>query len=227
MIIGFIGNLGTGKTLSTVWLGEYLKENTNYNKVVSNFQVDYSNKIVSNPDELDAETKKSDAIVELDEIWAWMDARDSMNNETMTNIVLNSRKRGCLLIYTTQELRQADVRLRNNTDFIGVPKHVPSWDNKYGHDIIVLHILNKKMEVVNSFVFNAELYYDTYDTTEEISTTSDSEAFDDLITDIQDKAKDGEFNSKKEAVSFLTMNKDAMSVSKAERIVDEAWRRMR
>lgn len=236
MIIGLIGNLGRGKTLGMTFLGHYFLYGTELDHVVSNYSTDITDTYVKNSEDLKEASESREGIYLLDEIWAWMSSRTAMENDTMIDIILNSRKRGCLIIYTVQDLSQVDPILRKNTDLFGVCNHYDKIEVDKDHDVGQIQLIKNNGDLSRNMVYNAELYYGTYDTSEEISTDNESEKYKDYLNDIVegfnnhsfDSFITGEsepgFESKKEAVSFLELNTD-LSNSKKEAIVDEAYRK--
>lgn len=235
MIIGLIGNLGRGKTLGMTMLGFYLRKETDLYHVVSNYQTDITTEYVKSSEELEKASKQIEGIYLLDEIWAWFNSRTAMENDTMVDIVLNSRKRGCLIIYTVQDLSQVDPILRKNTDYYGVCSHYEGHEVDSEHDVAEVQLITNNGEVGRNFRYNAETYYGTYNTEEEVSTVDDREKFKDYLEDVKKGIEANEFNSsitgreeygfdsKREAFSFLELNTD-LSHSKKDAIVDEAFR---
>lgn len=230
MIVGLLGNPGRGKTLSLTFLMYYLKAHTKIDKIVTNYMTDITTDMVESPQELEETTKHFKeygivALYGLDELWAWMDSRESQDNQLMTNIILNSRKRGAIIGYTTQSIGQVDKRLRENTDFLGFCNHYDAHETDYGHDVVVVELYyNNEMDEwvkVRELVIDASEYYGTYDTWEEIATTKERDEVEGVIQDVKEKFKSEVFKSKKDAVAFLTQNK-GFSVAKADRTATNA-----
>lgn len=226
MIIGLIGNLGRGKTLGMTMLGHYLYHESKLNNVVANYQMDLATHYVTSSNELVEASENVEGIYLLDELWAWMNSRESMENDEMVELVLNSRKRGCLIVYTVQDLSQVDKILRNNTDYYGICSHYDATEIGTNHDVAEVQLVSKEGEIKKNFKYNAETYYGTYDTTEEISSVKDVEKLDDIINDIIEGLDNNKFNSKKEAWSYLDLH-TSLSHSKKDSVVDEAFRRVR
>lgn len=227
MIIGIIGNLGTGKTLGMTFLGAYFMNETHYDRVVTNYDTDITTDRVNNPKELDDKTQSVEGIYLLDEVWAWADSRDSMDNDLMTEIILNSRKRGCTIIYTTQNLHQVDRRLRGSTDYIAVANHKESFEIDKDNNQGVLYMFDKNLEPVRTFKFNAEMWYDTYDTTEEVSTVKDAKAYEELMEEYKKRVERGEFETKKELRSHIKLNEQEISGSMADDMTTEIFRQIK
>jgi len=226
MIIGLIGTMGKGKTLSSLFFSRLILQETSIDTLVSNFHIDFATINVKSPRELeDVSTRlkeqKKPAIYNIDEIWAWMDARESMQNNTMTDFVLNSRKRLGIVIYTTQDLSQPDLRLTNNTDYIGVCRHIDGIPGKSDKQEVYVFKRTElgDAELVKVFRFNPEPFYDLYDTQEEISSDSDEDKFQEIIDKYKEKVRDGEIVYKKELYSYINM-KENISKNQSEEIVD-------
>lgn len=227
MIVGILGNLGRGKTISMTFLIGYFLDKSRIDNVVTNYETDFTTHYVDNEKELDEMSRKNDfnAIYGLDEIWAWINSRQAMENFDMIEFVLNSRKRGAFIIYTTQKTTQVDPILVENTDYLIVPVHQEPFESDYDHDVVTIYFLkNDNYEVVNKITFNAEAYYGTYDTSEEVAGISDAEKFEDLIEDLIERVKSSEFESKKELKSYLQLHKD-LSINKSEAVADDVFRR--
>lgn len=230
MIIGLLGNLGKGKTLTTTFLGLYYLNTLHIDRLVANYEVSGMTDYVSNPEELDKKTKELKEqgvpfILLLDEVWAWMESRKSQQNDTMIEIVLNSRKRGGLVIWNSQKTHLVDKVLVENTDYWGIPNHFEAWETEFNHDLATVQMIQNGniMELGRKFEYNAEAYYDIYDTTEEVSRASEADMYEDLMEEKKEEVKQGIFKNKKELISHLTVKED-LSNAKAERLTDEIFR---
>jgi len=137
MIIGIEGGIGSGKTLSMVNLG--LEDLYKGKKIFTNVKL---KKVKKYRDRITYLTKEKvtdifhlvksgefnmeNSTILIDEAHNYIDSRNSASskNKIFSYWILQSRHTGkgsCDIIYTTQELRQIDVRLRNNTDWIIQP----------------------------------------------------------------------------------------------------------
>lgn len=121
MIIGFIGRMGSGKTLSmTRYAYKYfcagykiysnIKFNFPYTEYTLKDLVDFANN--------DVPLYKS--LIILDEAHIFLDSRNSQRgiNKIVSYFLLQTRKKGCHLYYTTQRFHQIDKRLRDNSDVL-------------------------------------------------------------------------------------------------------------
>lgn len=153
-IFGSVGGLGCGKTMVAVYY--ILKDMYNGKTIYSNikfknvkpYRIRYLTKErIHKMFEL-VKTKKLDltnSTIFLDEIHNYFDSRNSMStkNKVGSYWVLQSRHTGrgsCDIVYTTQELGQVDVRIRNNTDHIFRPQILRRIDPK-DKDSIPTHLL--------------------------------------------------------------------------------------
>lgn len=226
MIIGLVGNLGRGKTLGMTMLGHYLYYETQYDNVVTNYRTDLTTDYIENPVEFDDISQNTEGIYLLDEIWAWADSRKSQENDLMNEVVINSRKRGCLVIYTVQSLDMVDKRLRNNTDYFGICRHYEDVEVGRTHDVAQILLFDDEGLPVNKFTYNAETYYGTYDTDEEVATKSSTNMYSEHLDEAVEGFKAEKFENKKEVKSYLRLEHD-LSKSKADDIATEAFRRYR
>jgi hypothetical protein len=120
MIIGFIGTIGTGKTISSVrQLYFFYKLNyTIYSNIKLNFPyIPITYEMIKNyAKDKKAFTNKS--LIFIDEITLFLDSRrsGSAKNLIITYFLLQTRKKSCSVIYTAQFFHSVDKRLRDLTD---------------------------------------------------------------------------------------------------------------
>lgn len=116
MLVGIMGKMGSGKTLSMSILAEYLATRTN-SKIYANY--DLKMPIHATPVEsLNDITKKENSIFCFDEMWLSMDARQWKDNVRLTQWVNQTRKKKMIVFYTTQHIKQIEMRARNATDIL-------------------------------------------------------------------------------------------------------------
>lgn len=167
MIVGFIGNMGGGKTLSMVKYAyeKYLSGFTIYSNIHLDFPhkkldleliLDYANE--------DKQFPKS--VFLIDEAHIYLEARRSASkrNIVITYFILQTRKKDILLLYTTQNFYQVEKRLREQTDV-----RISCYTKKVKGRMMTLN----KMEVLkmegtqrHSSIFCSEDYYHLYNTYE-------------------------------------------------------------
>jgi hypothetical protein len=159
--MGIIGELGSGKTLSLVYLA--LRNHTKRRPLFANFKLihlPYTR--VHTPDEL---LRMSGGFAALDELWVWADSRlsGSHKNKFVTMILSKSRKRDIHLAYTAQYFKSIDVRIRTVTDFIALPQ----LNSK--ETICTLKIYSNPAGVLQqTYRFRTAPIFKLYDTHEEV-----------------------------------------------------------
>jgi len=113
MLIGIVGKMGTGKTLSMTMFAEYL-----YYK----FHIEiYSNYLLANAYKIEKQTdlwKIKNGIICLDEVWLTLDSRLWANNVSLTRWINQTRKKRVIVFYTSQHISQVELRMRNATDIL-------------------------------------------------------------------------------------------------------------
>lgn len=114
-LIGFLGDLGSGKTLSLTYFAyrNWIKGR----KIFSNYHLEFDHESIKTVD--DIENIRA-GFCALDELWLWIDSRLSMTkkNRFLSLVLIKSRKRDFDIGYTTQHWMQIDCRVRNVTDFL-------------------------------------------------------------------------------------------------------------
>lgn len=114
MLIGIMGKMGSGKTLSMVVLASFMRRISGaplYSNMASFKESQLLERSTSLWD-LDS------GIVCLDELWLTMDARLWKDNVFLTRWINQTRKKKLIVFYTTQHIRQVELRVRTGTDFL-------------------------------------------------------------------------------------------------------------
>jgi len=106
-----MGKMGSGKTLSQSILGTYLSEMTGV-PLYANYGLKGAGRI----NKLSELWDINNAVVCLDEIWLTMDARLWKDNVALTRFINQTRKKKLTLFFTTQHIKQVELRVRNATD---------------------------------------------------------------------------------------------------------------
>lgn len=124
MIMLYLGRRGAGKTLSMV-KDAYLYYKSG-RRIISNMSTLLFGEHMSN-EEILRLTKDSDivnCVIVVDEVQLLFDSRRSMKKENITfsNFIQQIRKRGIIMLGTTQFDNTIDKRLRDHTDVIALPK---------------------------------------------------------------------------------------------------------
>jgi len=110
-----MGKMGTGKTLSMTTIGRALSSSTKA-PLYANYTLkncDY--KKIEAVDDL---WSANHGIVLFDEIWLTIDSRNWKNNIKLSHWLNQTRKKDLIILYTTQHIRQVDIRLRKATDWL-------------------------------------------------------------------------------------------------------------
>ena len=179
MIIGFIGKMGSGKTLSLVReiYKYFLKGYTVYSNFGLSFEhtpIDFSTlyKWVEEQKQLD------NVVIALDEVHIMLDSRSGMSkkSKTMTFWLNQTRKMGVKLFYTTQYMHQVDKRLRSGTDVFVFCEGVLINKNSKEYFICCNEITDGDASKKDLFVGND--FYKFYDTNEVIKFLGNEDAND-------------------------------------------------
>lgn len=166
MVIGFIGKMGSGKTLNMTKWALMLKKATGL-EVFANYHITgchYWNKIKTIQNE-------TNIIVVVDEIHVLFDSRDWDTKERykFTQWFTQIRHRGIIFIYATQRTDTLEKRIRNHTDYM-------IWCQKINKNGITFieKIYDTQMSLDSAIYCKTiktpenkvKWLYDTYDTTE-------------------------------------------------------------
>lgn len=108
-----MGKMGAGKTLSMSLFAEYMHKMTG-SPLYSNYRLQGASKIES----LNTMTEVEGGIFCFDEMWLTLDSRLWSDNVKLTRWVNQTRKKKMIILYTTQHIRQIEMRARNATDVL-------------------------------------------------------------------------------------------------------------
>jgi len=110
-----MGNLGSGKTLGATIFAYYLYFRSGEKmKLRANYYLAGAKKIR----DLQDLYRITNSIIVLDEIHTIIDSRTWKYNKKILDFILQFRKYNNYLIFTTQHIKQVDVRLRNITQHL-------------------------------------------------------------------------------------------------------------
>lgn len=168
MIILYKGRRGTGKTLTMV------KDALNfYDKgweIYSNFDIAIPYKKVTNEDliNLVENDKVKDCVLLIDEIQLLIDSRRSMKKESInfTYFIQQIRKKGIVLLCTTQFTRTVDVRLREHVDVVVRPRIYHKYPVVEVDYIDLTAEEELGLPEIRTIVYNPERLFNMYDTNE-------------------------------------------------------------
>jgi len=117
MIIGYVGPRGHGKTLlMTARL--FRRFNKGY-RILTNYKVAFKHEQLDAAKLVEMGEDLHHCAIGADEFHILLDSRNSMSkrNKMITYFILQTRKRHVVLMFTTQDEGQVDVRLRKNVDY--------------------------------------------------------------------------------------------------------------
>lgn len=158
-----MGKMGAGKTLSMSILASYAAHAMRA-PLHANYGLQGSSKILS----LDDVWKADNGIVCLDEAWLTMDSRMWKDNVVLSRWINQTRKKKLIVFYTTQHIRQMELRARNATDILIYCEKTPDghwlqfidWQyRQLGRRYLIPHEVAKKFYKL----------YDTYEVLEPLS----------------------------------------------------------
>lgn len=183
MIIGIIGDRGSGKTLFQTYLAHCDFEQGR--EIYANYHLKFDYKLLDLKDLLSKIQNKEqlkNATLLLDEVHIFFESRRSGSKKNLAGSYLatQSRKRSLDIIYTTQYLGQVEKRLRDNTDYL--VRAFKLDETLYKYDIYKkmdsLTLDTGDYEVVKTLFIrgdNCQKIYDMYDTEEIIMDIGDVE----------------------------------------------------
>lgn len=165
MIIGMIGRMGSGKTLSLIRYA-YMYYKMGF-KIYSNLKLKFDYTHIGLQDLINFvnnNTYLDKSIVIIDEAHVFLDSRNSQKNRILTYFIVLTRKLGCNMLYTTQRYHQIDKRLRDNTDIVIMCSTKSFNGEKYTHNLITF-LGEFGLQTKNDY-FKSSQYYNLYDTRE-------------------------------------------------------------
>lgn len=159
MLVAFVGNLGQGKTYSMSILASYLHQRFAL-PIFANYGLKNAERLKTFNDVLNAQN----GVVCLDEAHIFLDSRgfkDPKSQKT-THWLLQTRKKDLIVMYTTQNFGQVDIRMRRITDYLAICKKIP------GKGITIQFIDAQEMKLLRKQTILEPLkrYYHLYDTKE-------------------------------------------------------------
>lgn len=167
-ITGFVGDMGSGKTLYMTIKG-YEKARKGH-KVLTNYGVMYDHQKLNAARLEEMGKDLQDCVILGDEFHIVVDSRNSMKgrNKIISYFILQTRKRGVHLMFTTQDAGQVDLRLRRMVDYWVHCKRV-------GTHLFQYTIYKRSGKKVGTVVLDGRKYYRLYDTRETITDFGDPE----------------------------------------------------
>ena len=168
MLIGIEGELGGGKTLMMVryLLQEYARKR----KIMTNLKLNYASYLPLDIISLLEDNKELENVVlGIDELTVYVDCRLSMSkaNRFFSYLVLQSRKRGVDIYYTTQDMSMIESRVTDHTYFFVLCEKIFDKNNKCVDDYryyTIFDFRNRRKPYIDNFVMKIRPYYKYYDT---------------------------------------------------------------
>jgi len=160
MLVGIMGKMGSGKTLSRSILGVALSRIMNQT-LYANYTLQESQRILSVEDLWKADS----GIFCFDEAWFTLDSRRSgrRDNVDLTKWVNQTRKKKLLVLYTTQHIGQMDLRVREGTDILIYVK-------KFRNMMKLQFIDYQYLELGRTYtISNPKAFFNLYNTYEVVS----------------------------------------------------------
>lgn len=171
MIIGLIGRMGTGKTLSAVrYAYNYYKQGYS---IYSNIKLNFPHTFIGLQDLVDyanANINFEKSVILVDEMHVLLDSRSSgsKRNKILTHLIVLTRhlgkRGGCHVLYTSQFIHQVDKRLRSNTDILIKCQSRKLRGEQYTLNLVM--IMQEFGIKTKRDIFKSRFYYDKYDTHE-------------------------------------------------------------
>jgi hypothetical protein len=185
MMFGYIGQIGSGKTLSMIRdvVRRYEREKGRF-QIYSNIHLKGLKYTFLKLEDLmlwaqEEHDFKGETLMIVDEFHIWMDSRSSMMRKSriVSYFLLQTRKVGVDLYWTTQFPDQVDKRVRNLSDISIECYHKPR--SQWFHNIIIRRLLRGYSTTVRHF--KGEPYFKFYDTREVVKLPRVSKKDEDML----------------------------------------------
>lgn len=162
MLWDISGDLGSGKTIKTVYLAYLSRKHYPKTPIFSNFKLHFTDCYLVNPEDL-INMKYKNAFIILDEAYAWLESRISSSklNRYMSYILFQSRKRGLDFVLTAQLPITIDIRFRQLCE---TEIYAEAKDN--GFDYTYLTRRHRAIKRLMPYAFAEEKLFNKYDTLE-------------------------------------------------------------
>lgn len=168
VIIGIFGMRGSGKTLMMVLLA-YVDKILGKKILINMKNLSFETEVLKPKDLVNLSEKLRGCTICIDELHTLCDSRHSgfSQNISISNLFLQSRHRGCNIIYTDQFQGQDDKRIRDNTDIKIVARNLNIDSDGDGiYDMFEYTIVNLKTEKVDTKVVYGKPIFQLYDDSE-------------------------------------------------------------
>jgi len=215
MIIGIVGDIGSGKTLSMTHLGMIMQKSGI--SIYSNYHLEFPHVRIDNIQDINSINTPTNALL-FDEIWITADSRKSMQYENimLSTSVLQSRKKHIDILYTTQYIAQVDTRIRDVTNFIFHPTILVT-DSAHAPMYIRLKVLKRNLygdmiesKHIDLYTYGTEELYNT----DELVTKSTANKYKPFLKKYKD------FSGKKSQLMSCMIIDDGLTKSDADIIAN-------
>lgn len=165
-LVNMVGGIGSGKTLFMT-----------ADSVASDRAHLYSNYTIHDPRYVDlapemlADPLLRDAIILLDEVYAWLESRTSGKdiNRYMSYILFQCRKKDIDIYMSEQLISTVDLRYRDMIDFEVRCKAIPNYKHPIGFRYHIIDVHEQLMYKAYLSIEDAARYFPLYDTYQTIS----------------------------------------------------------
>lgn len=177
--------MGGGKTLFMTSRG-YRKYLAGYS-VKANYGVRFPHEKLNAKSLEEMGADLQDCVILGDEFHILIDSRDSMKkrNKTISYFILQTRKRGVHLYFTTQDEGQVDIRLRRMVDYWVYCRRIGKHHFRY-------RIYNRRGRKLGTLILDGRKYYRLFDTTETITDFSNDDSAEERARDYATRIRKNE-----------------------------------
>lgn len=173
MIVLYTGHRGKGKTLTLV--KDALKFKLSGWRVLSNFKTSFSELITSEEiRKINKESNIRNVVLLIDEIQIFFDSRRSSQKQNLefSNFIQQIRKRGIILLCSTQHTRTLDLRILIHVDIQAIPKFKKVAKNEYICEVDYIDVLSHEEQEEQTqrrtIVYDPKPIFGLYDTNNEV-----------------------------------------------------------
>jgi hypothetical protein len=149
--------------------------NSDRSRLLSNYEIRKDDRYEDLFPEMLMDKSLHDAIILLDEVYAWLESRTSGRdiNRYMSYILFQARKKDIDFYMTEQLLSTVDLRYRDMIDFEVRCKAVPNYKHPVGFQYRIIDVLEKKIYPMYLTIDAASKYFSYYDSYQPISPIDD------------------------------------------------------
>jgi ABC-type dipeptide/oligopeptide/nickel transport system ATPase component len=185
MILGIVGEMGSGKTLLMTYFlyGDFLENR----QIYSNYHLEFKYSLIKLKELIEKAKHKEqlkNATIGIDEIHIFFESRRSGSKKNIVGsyLVTQSRKRSLDIVYTTQFFYQVEKRIRDNTQYLirshKVADDVYQYEFHKRVDTLTIEGGGGEFQLIKTFIIrhkSARAIYKLYDTEEVIMDLGEDE----------------------------------------------------